>query len=313
MSGGKQEDVNDRLLTTVKRGPLRLEIVDAGRVEAKEQIEIKSRVPGQVHRVVVEEGDSVEPGALLIEVDKTDFRRELARAEAELLQAQQAREFAELQKARKQQALENQAISRFDVDIAHNDVLMRRATERIAAVAVAAARDRLNNCDIKAPIRGTVTHRGIEAGEVVTPGVQATFEGKPLLTVADLSQLVVKVELNQIDVARTMVGQKVEVVVDALPGRTFTADVSRVAPASTKAAGRDAEVFVVEATLQSESPTALREAGLKPGMTADVAIVTGALNDVLLLPVEAVIQEDKTSFVKILRTDGAKRRWTRWR
>jgi membrane fusion protein, macrolide-specific efflux system len=142
-----------------------------------------------------------------------------------------------------------------------------------------------------------VIQRGIEVGEVVTPGVQATFEGKPLLTVADLSTLLVRVELNQIDVAKVARGAKVAVHVDALPGRSFEATVTRIAAASTKPLSGSVEVFPIEAEL---SPA---DAAIKPGMTADVRIALEKRADVLLLPLEAVREKDGQSTVTRVRAE----------
>src|SRR5439155_13276478 len=121
--------------------------------------------------------------------------------------------------------------------------------------------------------------------EVVTPGVQATFEGKALLTVADLSTLLVKADLNQIDVAKVKIGQDVTLTLDALPGRKYEAKITKIAPASTLPKGKDVDVFPVEATLLSRDGEAT---GIRPGMTADVRVHIDIKKSVLSLPIEAV-------------------------
>mgnify|MGYP001615930600 FL=1 len=173
---------------------------------------------------------------------------------------------------------------------------MRKASVRIAEVAVSAAKDRLRSCEVRSPLDGTVIERGIEPGEVVSPGVQATFEGKPLLTVADLSTLIVRCELNQIDVARVSLGQSVTLTLDALPERKWNAKVTKVAPAAVKAHGRAAEVFPVEATLESAADGS--NAAIKSGMTADVLILVETRPQVLLVPIEAIVKEEGKSWVK---------------
>jgi membrane fusion protein, macrolide-specific efflux system len=140
-----------------------------------------------------------------------------------------------------------------------------------------------------------VIERGIEPGEVVSPGVQATFEGKPLLTVADLSTLIVRSELNQIDVARVSLDQPVTLTLDALPERKWTAKVTKIAPAAVKAQGRDAEVFPVEATIDAGADGI---AAIKSGMTADVRVLVETRPQVLLVPIEAIVKEEGKSWVK---------------
>jgi multidrug resistance efflux pump len=134
---------------------------------------------------------------------------------------------------------------------------------------------------------------GIEAGEVVTPGVQQTFEGRPLMVVGDLSTLVVKSELNQIDIAKIEVGDLAELSFDALPGRRFSARVTKTAPAAVLPKGKTVEVFPVEATLTETSTT------IRPGMTADVRFA---------IDTRRVVRDKGDAFVtKIVSVEGKPR------
>ncbi len=139
--------------------------------------------------------------------------------------------------------------------------------------------------------------RGIQTGEVVVPGVQSTFEGRALLTIADLSVLVAKVDLNQIDVAKVHLGQSATVTLDALPGRSYEAQITKIVPASVKPPGKDVEVFPMEAQLTQVDGL------IKPGMTADVRIHLDEKKDVLSLSLESVVKENGKSFVTRVFTD----------
>lgn len=296
VSGDDQQPIEDSLVVKVKRADLAVEVIDTGKIEPRERVDIKSKVAGQVVDVLVDEGQRVKKDQALLRLDTQDYARDAARAGAELAQAQQAHAFAEQALARKRAALADRAVSQADVELAQNDVDMRQASVRIAEVAVSAAKDRLRACEVRSPLDGTVIERGIEPGEVVSPGVQATFEGKPLLTVADLSTLIVRSELNQIDVARVSLGQSVTLTLDALPERKWNAKVTKIAPAAVKAHGRDAEVFPVEATIERAADDA--NAAIKSGMTADVRILVETRPQVLLVPIEAIVKEEGKSWVK---------------
>ena len=299
LRGADATPVDDALITKVKRGDLAVEVIDTGKIEPREKVDIKSKIAGVVLEVLVDEGQVVTKGQPLVRLDTVDYAREAARADAELAQAQQALAFAEQALARKRAALAERVIAEADVEVAHNEFDMRKAAMRIAEVAVSAARDRLRSCEIRSPLDGTIIERGIEPGEMVSPGVQATFEGKPLLTVADLSTLLVRSELNQIDVARVALDQSVKVTLDALPDQTWQAKVTKIAPAAVKAQGRDAEVFPVEATLVAADPA------IKSGMTADVRILVETRPQVLTLPIEAILKEEGKSWAKkVARTDN---------
>ncbi|AUX20511.1 hypothetical protein SOCEGT47_009830 [Sorangium cellulosum] len=277
--------IDPALVVTARRGDLAVEVLETGRIEAREQVELKSKIAGQVAEVLAGEGARVAEGELLLVLDPTDPAREVARAEAELAQARAAARFARIEAERRTAGVEASVTRADERDQARHELAVKTIAVRLAEVALRAAKDRLRDTKIASPIDGTVIQRDIDPGEVVTPGVESTFEAKALLTVADLSTLVVKVDLNQIDVAKVALGQPATLTLDALPGRTYTATVTRIAPASVKREGREVEVFPVEAELSGVDGL------LRPGMTADVRILLDSRPDVVSLPIEAVAEE----------------------
>jgi RND family efflux transporter MFP subunit len=262
-------------------------------------VEIKSKVAGQVVEVLVEEGARVKKGQILLKLDPIDYERETARADADVAQAKNALEYSQLTYERKKRGLQERGVAQIDVDLAANDVKAKTIALKSAEIALATSRDRLRYTQIAAPLDGTVIELGIKVGEVVTPGVQQTFEGRPLLTIGDLSTLLVRSELNQIDIAKIALGQDVILGFDALPGKTFHARVTRSAPAAIKPKGKEIEVFPVEATLIDTDPS------IKPGMTADVRFQIETKPGVFAVPIEAVVKDAGKSFVtKIVMADG---------
>jgi len=302
---GSQKAIDSALITKVKRGDLEIAVIETGKVQPREKVEVKSKVAGQVERVFVDEGQAVKKGQLLLRLDPTDFRRDqakaqadVARAQADVAQARNGLEYAQLNLDRRKRGLEGRGVAQADVDLAASDVKSKAVAVQTAEVvltgyrvALGASEDRLRYTQIASPMDGTVIQRGIEPGEVVTPGVQATFEGKALLTIADMSTLIVKTDLNQIDVAKVKLGQSVTLTLDALPGRKYEAKVTKVAPASTTPKGKDVDVFPVEATLVHS------DGEIKPGMTADVRIHIETKHNVLSLPIEAVAKEGAKNFI----------------
>lgn len=280
--------VDPALVVTVKRAPLVIDISETGRVTAREQVELKSKVAGQVVEVLVQEGEAVKKGQLLLRLDPTDAQRDVARAEAEVAQAQAAIGYAKLVRDRRDAGVRASVIAAHELDAARHELTEKEIALRLARVSLGAAQDRLRYTKVSAPLDGTVIQRNIEPGEVVTPGVQSTFEGKPLLTVADLSTLVVKVDLNQIDVAKVALGQAATVTVDALPGNSYQGKVTRIAPASERLPGREVDVFPIEVELTAG------DGQIKPGMTADVRIRVDERPSALALPIEA-LQHEKTN------------------
>lgn len=301
MPGKGPEKIDQSLVLTVKRGDLAIEVMETGKVQPREKVEIKSKVAGQVEKVLVEEGELVKKGQLLLRLDPIDYRREVARTEADVAQAKNGVEYAQMMLERRKRGLADRGVAQIDVDVAENDLKVKRVAMQTAAVALAAAEDRLRYTQIVSPMDGTVIQRGIQPGEVVTPGVQATFEGKPLLTIGDLSTLVVKADFNQIDVARIAIGQKVSLTLDALPGRSFTGTVTRIAPASTQPKGKDIEVFPIEATVDGKAE------GVRPGMTADLRVHLDKKPNVMSLPIEAVVKEKDSGKSFVTRVISAEK------
>jgi HlyD family secretion protein/macrolide-specific efflux system membrane fusion protein len=289
--GAGPKELDPTLITKVKRADLAIEVLETGKVQPREKVEVKSKVSGQVAKVLVDAGDRVKKGQLLLQLDPVDYERNVAKTDADVAAAKNALEFSELQLERKEKGLESRGVAQIDVDTARSDVRAKRVALQTATVANNAAADQLRYTHILAPMDGTITERGIQPGEVVTPGVQATFEGKALLTVSDLSTLLVKADLNQIDVAKVRLGQTVTVTLDALPGRSYEAKITKIAPASITPKDKQVDVFPVEATL------AKADAQIKPGMTADVRIHIEKREHVLALPIEAVVKEQGKQYV----------------
>ncbi len=304
-SATANKQLDAALLVSVKRADFPIDVLEVGKIQAREKVDVKSRVAGQVQRVLVREGDRVKKGDLLVELEPTDFRREVARTQAELAQAQNALDLAKLDLDRKKRAFADRAVAQAELDLALNDLRAKEIGVDLAKVALDAADDRLRYSRLTASLDGTVIERGIEPGEMVTPGIQATVEGKPLLTVADLSTLIAKVDLNQVDAAKVRIGQETTLTLDAIQDKTFKAVITKVAPAAIqpKSGEKDLqEVFPVEATLRELDDL------IRPGMTADVRIHVETLSQVLSLPIEAVVSEGGKSFVqKVITKDGKQR------
>jgi membrane fusion protein, macrolide-specific efflux system len=302
-AGGGSETDTKSLTATVKRGDLEVVVLETGRVEPLLETQIKSKVGGQVVEVLVQEGERVKRGQVLLRIDATETKRDVARMEAETAQAREALAFAQISLVRAEKEHKAAIAPAVAYEQTKHEAALARARLKVAEVALETARDRLSYTNIDAPFDGTIIQRNVQPGEVVIPGMTATVEGRPQLVLADMSVLLVKTDLNQIDVARAKKGQLAEVTLDALPGKKFTATITRVAPAATNVNGRDA--FPIEASLTATQD--LSE--IKPGMTADVRVMIEKRPKVLLLPIEAVTTEKGKSIVHLFdNSSGGKRR-----
>jgi multidrug resistance efflux pump len=158
---------------------------------------------------------------------------------------------AQLEQARAQLDLLKAGVSQEQIAVA-------KAGAKQAQVAVDTAKARLDKLQLVAPFDGTIGTVYARQGEAVTPS-------QPLITIGDLSQLQVETtDLSEADVARVREGQKVQITFDALPGKTLTGTVKRIAPMSTP--GQGGVNYTVTVTLDEGDPA------LRWGMTAFVDI-----------------------------------------
>jgi membrane fusion protein, macrolide-specific efflux system len=296
--GSKGVSVDPSLVVTLTRGDLELSVVELGKIEPREKVAVKSKVAGQAVRVLVDEGEKVRKGQLLLVLDPIDFQRNVVRAEQEVEKAKAGLQLAVITLERRKRGLADRGVAQADVDLADNDVTTKRISLGQAREGLATARDQLRFSRIVAPMDGTVTQRSIRPGETVVPGVAATLDDRSLMVISDLSVLIAKAELNQIDIARVRLGQSVTLTLDALPGRSFHAKVTKIAPAAVLPKGKEVEVFPIEATLDPEGTEVI-----KPGMTADVKVHIEMRRSVLKLPIEAVVKGKDGSYATRVTND----------
>jgi len=300
-SASDEKPIDAALIVTAQRRNLVLEVVETGKVVARKKVELKSKVAGQVAQVLVEQGAQVKKGDLLLTLDPRDFAREVARAGAELAQAKADVAYAKLVMDRAVAGAAESVTTTSDVEKAKHEHTAKGIAVRLAQIALAAAEERLRYTKIVSPMDGTVIARNIQPGEMISPGVESTFDNRSLLTVADLQTLIVEVALNQIDVVHVREGQLATLMLDALPGKTSEAKITKIAPASVRLPGRELDVFPIEAEI------AVVDGLIKPGMTADVRIRMEEKVGILSLPVEAVVQKNGKWFVmRVIDRPGGK-------
>jgi multidrug resistance efflux pump len=154
-----------------------------------------------------------------------------------------------------------------------------------AQSALKTAQERLGWTRILAPMSGTVVALVVEEGEIVQSGRVAFGQLPAIMAIADLSQMVIKTYVNEVDMPRIEVGQKVEVRSDAYPDRVFDGRVKTTSPQAQMR--ENVTKFEVEIEVLGSPPE------LRPGMNVDVDIVVADRQDVVQLPIETLIEKTK--------------------
>ena len=232
----------------VERGNIVVKVTESGRVEPVTTVNIKSELAGEVKKLFVEEGDSVKVGDKLALVQQESSQaQQVAQARASLERAKLDLEDAKRNLERKQELYRKGFIAKKDVEdaeklyknskiqyeLAEKQLwLVLGGTEPIKAQSLAAKA--LDNIIIRAPISGVVISLNVEEGEMITSGTRAYGGGgTTLMTIGDLSKMIVKVDINEVDVTKVKVGQPVNIGFDAIKGRVYHGRVKRISPAGT--------------------------------------------------------------------------------
>jgi membrane fusion protein (multidrug efflux system) len=250
-------------------------------VEPLRTIRLAARTEGVLTEVLVEEGDRVELGQVIARIDVREQLAELARARARLHERQAS--FDRFEQLR----------DRDYVDLASFEAA--RAELEIAVTEVDLWETRVAFGTVTSSISGTVVERYVEPGEAVS-------RHAALFSIADLSSLVVRLGLSELDITQLKEGDAVAVHVDALDRDTaLEGFIRRVFPAA------DADSRLI--TVEVELPSAL-EMGVKPGFLARAQLLVDELRDVLAVPAAAVAESDQTFFVMVIDAEDQLERRT---
>lgn len=265
-------------VAAVTRGSLAREATVAGVLAPVRSVGVNAQLGGALLSMRVEEGDVVREGQVLAEIDSRELRAQLRSAEASLALARSTAErSATLFKDRVVTAAENER---------------DQAALASAQATVDALRTRLGYALVRAPIAGVITEKRSEAGDVI--GAQSR-----LFTVADVSPLVVRVQVSELDITGISVGQIADVSVDALGGTVFKGTVRRIFPAADSVT----RMVPVEVELGGGAARQLR-----PGYLARVTVKLGERAGVVLAPASAVIGSRDTRAVYLKIGDKVERR-----
>ncbi len=304
----------------VELGNLTARVSAPGKVQAVSSVDLSAEVPGRVEKLYVAEGDSVQAGQLLIQLDDDQYRSRVEQAEASLKSARanltlSAARLDKLQKDLvRQEALGEQGLAseqaleaaRTDVQVQTADVDARRQDVARAQAAVQDARDNLEKTEYRAPVPGIISRLNVERGEIVVVGTMNN-PGTVILSIADLSRMEVEAEVDETDVVHVAPGQAAKISVDALPDTTFPGTVSTVGSSGrTRGLGSADEAINFEVKVRFDRP----DARLKPGMTADVDIETQTRHDVLTVPIQALVARSRGTLERderaLARREGRK-------
>ena len=284
-------------------------------VEAKGQLKpisssvVSPSVDGTVDSINVQAGQSVNEGDVLMTIKNDELDRNVAEAQRAVAAAQE--DLANAQKA----AAAAQATPTTDVDRASAAAGISAASADTNAVSaaqrsLASAQANLDQANAKAasrtvtaPSSGSIVELNAKVGATVTGGMimgeSDTSGGKQCMQIADLSKMKVTVQVGEKDIAKIAVGQSANVTYPAFPDIVSQGTVTAIASVANSNSNNGGGSVTFNVDILIEAP----DARLKPGMTAEVSVVTEQLDDVVMVPTMALMTEDGEHYYVNLATD----------
>jgi HlyD family secretion protein len=294
-------------LEPVTRRSLVATVTASGQIVPKKAVDISADITGRIVAIPVKEGQEVKQGQLLLRIDPSQYeagvaqaRATLSSSEASALQARANRDQAKRAYDRAQQ------LRQTDTKLVSDEQLEQAQTQFQVAEAVATsaerqvdqaraalnqAEDQLSKTVLRSPIDGEVTRVAVEEGEVAVPGTFSKETGL-LMTVSDLSVIIVKVQVDETDVVRLQLGDSADVTIDAFPDTTFSGRVTKISQsailsasagaAQSSTTGQQAVDYDVEVTLDHPP------ADIRPDLSATAKVITATRDSALSIPIIAL-------------------------
>jgi len=267
-----------------------------GKIQPMIQVNISADVSAKITRLEVEEGEWIEQGALLVELDRERYLAAVASAQANLGAAQANINLARenMVKAEKDYVrtkelfdrnLESQAVldtiyAAAEVEKARYQSVLDQGEQ--AKAALRQARDDLAKTTIYAPMSGTVSKLNKEIGEIA---LGSQFQEDVILEISNLEGMEALVDIDENDIVSVSIGDEAEIEVDALPDVKLKGRVTEIAnSAKSSGAGTTDEKTEFEVKVAVIDPVP----ELRPGMTASAEIVTEVCEDCLSVPIQSV-------------------------
>lgn len=203
----------------------------------------------------------------------------------------------DLEEARKAVAQAELSLQSARSDLANIQVRAEDVKSAVAGtvrsrVTLQNAQVQLDSTTVKAPRDGVVTTKYLEEGTIIPPGTSTFSQGTAIVQLSDTTEMFVECAVDEADIAQVKEGQNVRVIVEAYPGKKLSGTVTRIFPSAATA--QNITAIKVRVRVKQEAGLLLR-----PGMNATCEFLTLERPNVLILPNQAVTQEDSKSFVKI--------------
>jgi len=304
-AGDKKEDKTPVKTGKAEVADVQVKVTEVGTVQPEVKVDVKSAVSGKVVEIYHRDGDSVKRGEILARVEP-DLNQAQSLAEtknaltsARIHYEQAKRNYDSDHSLFVQGLLANKQNRDSESEYLSAKQELEKSQEKYnivekSGIPINQSPEKFQGSNVEAPMTGVVLTKNIEIDETVTSGVSSFNAGTVMFTVADVSSMIVKAGVNEVDIGKIHVGQPVKVTLDAYSKVAFKGRIDRIAPAVRL--DDKVRVFDVEIRLDAQG----RE--LRSGMTANIEVAGERKEKVVTVPVEAVFQRDDGEIVFVKKT-----------
>jgi len=258
---------------TVGLGNLAQTLSYYGDIKAEFEVKVFSKIPDRIERFFVDAGDRVAKGAPVARIAATTIEQAVRQAEAALTAAKAQEANLRAEYDRFELLYRDLSVSKQQYDAIATQYEAAKAQVEQAEAALTSAKSQWHDATITAPIAGIIGKRYCETGDMAAPAL-------PLVSVCQMDRVKMTFEATEKDLARSEIGQKTVVQVSTYPDRTFDGKVVKISPVL------DPLTRLAEVEVLLDNPGHL----LKPGMYAHAEVTTGVIENVIVVPRHAVIE-----------------------
>lgn len=287
----KIENVSVVKVDTVKFSSMEDIISSTGTIEAETLIKISSKIGGKVESVSCTEGDVVKKGQILLKLETKEVMYQKDQTEAMKKQAQISLENIKKNYERMKSLYQEGVVSQQGLEQIETSKEVVEAQLEAAEAGLSLIETQLENCLIKAPISGKISMKLVEVSEVTGPGI-------PLFQIIDISSVKIKIGISEEKIKEVRVGKKVRILSSVYPDKKFEGYINFVSPSASPLT----RLFEVELKIPNNDEL------LKPGMLVQVEIITKKVDNVLVLPESAVLDEEGKKVVFVYQEGIAQKR-----
>ncbi len=316
-SSGNKDEGKEVETQVVNEITLTETVSATGKIQPEVEVKISSEVSGEIIELPIKEGQTVKKGDLLVRINPDLYQSGLSRSSASLSTAKAGlnQSEAQLKEAtanynRNKSLFEKGVISKSEWDKIVSAYEVAKATQQSsyynvqsANATVTEAKDNLNRTTIYSPVDGTISKLDAELGERVVGTQQMT--GTEILRVANLNNMEVEVDVNENDIVKVEIGDEADIEVDAYLRRKFKGIVTSISNSANADLTADQVTnFKVKVRILKESYEDMTEgkpanySPFRPGMTATVDIITERKENIIAVPISAVVVKSDTTAVK---------------